>query len=77
MYVPDVLYSTLGDASSCHAAGILPATLNTDQHDKWGPWFSLWLHNIIAPFMGYNNCLKVWWTNKNPHLIAGYYIETV
>jgi hypothetical protein len=25
--------------------------------------------------MSYNNWLKVWWTNKNPRLIAHYYLE--
>lgn len=48
-----------------------------DQHDKWGLKFGLWLHNSIDPFTGYNNWLKVWWTNKNPRLIASYYIEAV
>lgn len=48
-----------------------------DQHDKWGPRFGLWLHNCIDPFIGFNNWLKVWWTNKNPRLIASYYLETV
>lgn len=48
-----------------------------DQHDKWGPRFGLWLHNSIDPFTGYNNWLKVWWTNKNLRLIAGFYVEAV
>ena len=48
-----------------------------DQHDKWGPRFGLWLHNCIDPFVGFNNWLKVWWTNKNPRLIASYYLEAV
>lgn len=48
-----------------------------DQHDKWGPRFGLWLHNSIDPFTGYNNWLKVWWTNKNPRLIVGYYLTTI
>ena len=48
-----------------------------DQHDKWGPKFGLWLHNSIDPFTGFNNWLKVWWTNKNPRLIVSYYIEAV
>ena len=59
-----------------HAAGVNDVWAQ-DQHDKWGPRFGLWLHNNIDPFTGYNNWLKVWWTNKNPRLIAGYYIETV
>ena len=60
-----------------HAAGVNDVWVQ-DQHDKpWGPRFGLWLHNNIDPFTGYNNWLKVWWTNKNPRLIAGYYIATV
>jgi hypothetical protein len=47
-----------------------------DQHDKWLR-FGLWFHNSLDPYTGYNNWLKVWWTNKNPRLIAGYYIEAV
>jgi hypothetical protein len=48
-----------------------------DQHDKWGPRFGLWLHNGIDPFIGVNNWLKVWWTNKNPCLIAKYFLDYV
>ena len=48
-----------------------------DQHDKWGPRFGLWLHNCIDPFIGVNNWLKVWWTNKNPRLIAKYFLDYV
>jgi len=55
-----------------HAAGINDVWAQ-DQH----PRFGLWLHNNIDPFTGYNNWLKVWWTNKNPRLIAGCYIEMV
>ena len=47
-----------------------------DQHDKWLR-FGLFFHNNIDPFMMYNNWLKVWWTVKNPRLIASYYFETV
>lgn len=31
----------------------------------------------IDPFTGYNNWLKVWWTNKNPRLVASYYFEAI
>ena len=48
-----------------------------DQHDKWGPRFGLWLHNGIDPFISTNNWLKVWWTNKNPRLIAKYFLDYV
>ncbi|KAF8870865.1 hypothetical protein BD779DRAFT_1478582 [Infundibulicybe gibba] len=47
-----------------------------DQHNKWGPRFGLWFHNSLDAFTGYNNWLKVWWTNSNPRLIAKYYIDT-
>ncbi|KAF9524133.1 hypothetical protein CPB83DRAFT_898178 [Crepidotus variabilis] len=45
-----------------------------DQHDKWGR-FGLWLHNGIDPFTGYNNWMKIWWTNSNPRLITKYYLD--
>ncbi|KAG6907734.1 hypothetical protein DXG01_007592 [Tephrocybe rancida] len=48
-----------------------------DQHDKWGPRFGLWLHNNIDPFTGFNNWMKVWWTNSNPRLVGRFYIEAV
>jgi hypothetical protein len=47
-----------------------------DQHDKWLR-FGLWFHNSIDPFTGYNNWLRVWWTNKNPRLIASFFFEAV
>jgi hypothetical protein len=47
-----------------------------DQHDKW-KHFGLWLHNCIDLFTGYNNWLKVWWTNRNPRLIASYDFEAI
>jgi hypothetical protein len=47
-----------------------------DQHDKWKR-FGLWLHNNLDPFTGFNHWLKVWWTNRNPRLIAGFYIESI
>ena len=45
-----------------------------DQHDKWKR-FGLYFHQ------GYEVCggrilhIKVWWTNRNPRLIAGYYLD--
>ena len=59
-----------------HAAGVNDIWAQ-DQHNKWGPRFGLWLHNNIDPFTGYNNWLRVWWTNKDPRLVAGYFIDTV
>jgi hypothetical protein len=41
-----------------------------DQHDKW-LHFRLWFHNSLNLYTGYNNWMKVWWTNKNLWLIAG------
>ena len=46
-----------------------------DQHDKWGR-FGLWLHAGIEAFSGEINLLKIWWTNKNPRLIAKFYLDT-
>ncbi|KAM6490138.1 hypothetical protein JOM56_014457 [Amanita muscaria] len=57
-----------------YAAGVCDLWV-MDQHDKWGPRYGLWLHNSLDPFSGYNNWLKVWWTNKNPQLIAKYYLD--
>ncbi|KAK7019500.1 hypothetical protein R3P38DRAFT_2973640 [Favolaschia claudopus] len=57
-----------------YAAGINDCWAQ-DQHDKWGPRFGLWLHNSIDPFIGFNNWLRVWWTNKNPRLIVKYYLD--
>jgi hypothetical protein len=45
-----------------------------DQHDKWGR-FGIWLHASLEAFSGEINWLRVWWTNKNPKLIARYFIE--
>ncbi|KAG1883822.1 hypothetical protein F4604DRAFT_1515040, partial [Suillus subluteus] len=45
-----------------------------DQHDKW-QCFGLFLHVSLDLFTGWINWLKIWWTNKNPHLIAQYYID--
>jgi hypothetical protein len=45
-----------------------------DQHDKWGR-FGIWLHASLEAFSGDINWLQVWWTNKNPKLVASYYIN--
>lgn len=45
-----------------------------DQHDKWKR-FGLWLHIGLDPFNGHMEWLKIWWTNRNPRLVASYYIE--
>jgi hypothetical protein len=46
-----------------------------DQHDKWGR-FGLWLHAGIEAFSGEINWIKIWWTNKNPRLVAKFYLDT-
>lgn len=45
-----------------------------DQHDKWLR-FGLWLHLGTEVFSGRLLWLKIWWTNKDPHLICSYYLE--
>jgi hypothetical protein len=47
-----------------------------DQHDKWRH-FQLFLHVGIEPFSGHILWLKIWWTNRNPHLICSWYCDTV
>jgi len=46
-----------------------------DQHDKWGR-FGLWMHAGLEAFCGEFNWIRIWWTNKNPRLIARYYLDT-
>lgn len=55
------------------AAGVMDI-LACDQHDKWKR-FGLWLHVSLDPYCGRLAWLKIWWCNRNPWLIAGYYIE--
>ncbi|KAF8076875.1 hypothetical protein FPV67DRAFT_1559232 [Lyophyllum atratum] len=50
--------------------------LAVDQHDKWMR-FGLRLHTGIDPFAGRIHWLKVWWTNSNPKLIGGYYLDFI
>ncbi|KAG1810317.1 uncharacterized protein HD556DRAFT_1428420 [Suillus plorans] len=47
-----------------------------NQHDKWRR-FQLYLHIAIEPFSGRVLWLKIWWTNRNPRLICGWYCDTV
>jgi hypothetical protein len=55
-----------------YAAGVMEVW-TIDQHDKWIR-FGLFLHVCFEPFAGQIIWLRVWWTNKNPILISGYYI---
>ncbi|KAG1844880.1 hypothetical protein C8R48DRAFT_617680, partial [Suillus tomentosus] len=47
-----------------------------DQHDKWRR-FQLFLHVAIEPISGRILWIKIWWTNRNPRLICGWYGDTV
>ncbi|OBZ74272.1 hypothetical protein A0H81_05042 [Grifola frondosa] len=47
-----------------------------DQHDKWRR-FELYLHIGVEPFSGRILWLKIWWTNRNPRLVCGWYCDTV
>ncbi|KAJ7844680.1 hypothetical protein B0H13DRAFT_2411186, partial [Mycena leptocephala] len=55
------------------SAGVMDI-LCFDQHDKWKR-FGLWLHLGIDPYPGQLHWLKIWWTNRNPVLVTGYYLE--
>jgi hypothetical protein len=48
-----------------------------DQHDKWKYKYGLALHTGVDPFVGESHWLKVWWTDSNPKLIAGYYLDSI
>ncbi|KAI0694588.1 hypothetical protein BC835DRAFT_1306221 [Cytidiella melzeri] len=47
-----------------------------DQHDKWRK-FQLFLHVGIEPHSGLILWLKIWWTNRNPRLVCGWYCNTI
>ncbi|EJD47604.1 hypothetical protein AURDEDRAFT_123493 [Auricularia subglabra TFB-10046 SS5] len=47
-----------------------------DQHDKWKR-FGLYLHLCVEVYTGKILWLKVWWTNRQPALLAEYYCDTV
>jgi hypothetical protein len=47
--------------------------VTVDQHDKW-QCFGLHLHTGSDPFPGQIHWIKVWWMNRNPKLIASYYL---
>jgi hypothetical protein len=44
--------------------------------DSAGGAFGLWLHAGIEAFSGEINWMKIWWTNKNPRLVAKFYLDT-
>lgn len=47
-----------------------------DQHDKWRV-FGLMLHVGVEGYSGRILWLRVWWSNRNPRLIASYYFAVV
>ncbi len=47
-----------------------------DQHDKWRR-FQLFLHIGLEPHSGTILWLKIWWTNRNPRLVCGWYCDTI
>ncbi|KAF8056048.1 hypothetical protein FPV67DRAFT_1566782 [Lyophyllum atratum] len=55
------------------AAGVMDIWA-IDQHDKWQR-FGLWMHCSIDPYPGRVAWLKIWWCDRNTHLINGYYIS--
>ncbi|KAF8164948.1 hypothetical protein B0H34DRAFT_779969 [Crassisporium funariophilum] len=55
------------------AAGVIDIWA-IDQHDRWQR-FGLWMHCSIDPYPGWVAWLKIWWCNRNTHLINGYYIS--
>ncbi|KAH7919661.1 hypothetical protein BV22DRAFT_1022606, partial [Leucogyrophana mollusca] len=57
------------------AAGVMDI-VTMDQHDKWKR-FGLWLHLGLDPFSGFIAWVKIWRANRNPRLIARYYLEAV
>ena len=57
-----------------HCAGVMDL-LTIDQHDKYKRW-GLFFHVAQDPFSGRLAWMHVWWTNRNPVLIASYYIRS-
>jgi hypothetical protein len=47
-----------------------------DQHDKWRR-FQLFLHIGVEPHSGLILWLKIWWTNRNPRLVCGWYCDII
>ncbi|KAI0686829.1 hypothetical protein BC835DRAFT_1309378 [Cytidiella melzeri] len=47
-----------------------------DQHDKWRR-FQLFLHIGVEPYSGLILWLKIWWTNRNPRLVCGWYCDVI
>ncbi len=46
-----------------------------DQHDKF-KCYGLFFHVGLDPYLGIIHWCKVWWTVRNPKLIACFYLDT-
>ncbi|KZS94018.1 hypothetical protein SISNIDRAFT_384265, partial [Sistotremastrum niveocremeum HHB9708] len=51
-------------------------TWSFDQHDKWRRFY-LYLHVGLDVFSGKILWLKIWWTNRNPRLVCGWYLDAI
>lgn len=51
-------------------------TWTMDQHDKFLK-YGIAIHVCVEPFSGYVIWAKAWHTNKNPKVVAGWYLEAV
>lgn len=51
-------------------------TWSMDQHDKWQS-YGLRLHAGLDICSGYILWARVWWNNRNPNLIASYYLDAI
>lgn len=47
-----------------------------DQHDK-ARKFGIAMHVCIEPFSGYVIWAKAWHTNRNPRVVASWYLEAI
>ncbi|THU77348.1 hypothetical protein K435DRAFT_702619, partial [Dendrothele bispora CBS 962.96] len=57
-----------------YSAGLFDS-VSVDQHDKWRDKYGLCLHLGVEPTSGQLLWLNIWWTNRNPRLIASYYLD--
>ncbi|THU94651.1 hypothetical protein K435DRAFT_899425 [Dendrothele bispora CBS 962.96] len=77
-YEPDLVRRRIRRRLKCRrfwAAGVNDVWC-LDQHDKLKR-YGLALHICVDPFTGKFKWLRVWWTNSNPRLIFGYYLDRV
>lgn len=58
------------------AAGLFDVVC-VDQHDKWREKWKLGLHVGVEPMSGQILWLEIWHTNRNPKIVASYYLDWV